>query len=338
MMSNESKGDLRVAQFGLGPIGVESLRLLADKPWAEVVGGVDIDPAKQGRTLGELVGDDRLGEAPVVSSFDALVERVGRVDVVLHTAGSRAASSIEQITPMVERGVNVASTCEELLFPWVRAPKLADELDALCKSHDARVVGTGVNPGFVMDLMPVLITGVNRRVEGVWAKRVVDATTRRGPLQKKVGSGMAPEAFVALFEQQKAGHAGFKESAALIANAFGWPWDDLEETLDPVIADRPIRTPHVSVEPGQVRGLHQVVKARVEGEVRIELDLTMACEEPDPTDRIVIRGDPPLDVTFNGGVAGDTATVAAVVNAARRLDDCSPGLKLMTDLPAPRHG
>lgn len=337
-LRNPNPAKLRVAQFGLGPIGVASLKLLIDKPWAEVVGAVDIDPAKAGRDLGEVTEDPRFRGAPVTETFDELFDRVGGLDVVLHTAGSRAEASIRQIEPMAKRGVHAASTCEELLFPWLRAPEAADRLQDICSGHGARVVGTGVNPGFVMDLLPVVNTGVSLRVDSVYAERVVDATTRRGPLQKKIGSGLPPEEFQRLFQQQKAGHAGFKESVALIAHALNWPWDDLEETLEPVVADHVIETPHVRVEPGQTRGLHQVCTGKVDGVVKVHLDLIMALEAEDPHDTVRLAGDPPLECRYHGGVAGDKATVAALVNAARRLADAPAGLLLMTDLPAPKHG
>ncbi|MEM7683150.1 MAG: dihydrodipicolinate reductase [Planctomycetota bacterium] len=334
----ESSSPVRIAQFGLGPIGVESVRLAATRPWAKIVGGVDIDPAKVGKTLGELLGDPALHHAKVYESFDALCDALGEEapQIVLHTAGSSAKASLEQMAPMIRRGVHVASTCEQLLFPALRAPEEAREAHRLCLEHHARVVGTGVNPGFVMDVVPVQAMAVSHQVDGVHVKRVVDASTRRQPLQKKVGSGMAPAEFQSLFEQGKAGHAGFKESAALICHAMGWPTSDLRERLEPVVADAVIQTDHFRVEPGQVRGLHQTCEAW-DGDIkRVDLDLTMALAEPEPHDRVVIHGDPPLDLLFQGGVPGDTATVAALLSAAVRLPACAPGLLLMTDLPAPR--
>src|SRR5687767_6049119 len=143
---------IKVAQFGLGPIGIESIKLAAEKDWIEVVGGIDIDPAKLGKTLGEITGVEALASARVYQTFEALAEK-NKPDVVLHTAGSKADVAIAQIKPMAERGVSVVSSCEELLVPKFRAPRLAEELDALCKKSGARVLGTGVNPGFVMDLL-----------------------------------------------------------------------------------------------------------------------------------------------------------------------------------------
>src|SRR3954454_22075615 len=162
---------IKVAQFGLGPIGIESVKLAAEKSWIEVVGGIDIDPSKIGKTLGEVTGVAALSSAKVYKSFDELYE-VAKPQVVLHTAGSKADVSIQQIKPMAERGVSVVSSCEELLVPKFRAAQLADELDALCKKTGARVLGTGVNPGFVMDVRAVCMTAFSRTVEHIYAQRV----------------------------------------------------------------------------------------------------------------------------------------------------------------------
>ena len=179
---------IKVAQFGLGPIGIESLKLAADQAWLEVVGGVDIDPAKVGKSLGELTGVARLGSATVYNSLAALFAAQGQPDVILHTAGSSAAASFEQVKPALERGVSVASTCEELIFPALKTPQVAAEYDSLCRRTGARVTGTGVNPGFVMDVLPICLTGVSREVTSIYVERVVNASTRRQPLQAKIGS------------------------------------------------------------------------------------------------------------------------------------------------------
>jgi 4-hydroxy-tetrahydrodipicolinate reductase len=168
---------IKVAQFGLGPIGIESLKLAATQSWLEIVGGVDIDPAKIGRSLAELTGVPTLGGALVYSSLSELFAGV-KPDVILHTAGSSAAASFAQVRPALEAGVSVASTCEELIFPALKTPELTAEYDALCRRTGARVVGTGVNPGFVMDVLPITLTGVSRRVDSIYVERVVNAATR----------------------------------------------------------------------------------------------------------------------------------------------------------------
>jgi 4-hydroxy-tetrahydrodipicolinate reductase len=329
------KMKIKIAQLGLGPIGMETLKLAATKEWAEVVGGVDIDPAKTGKDLGLLTGLRALRNHLVWGSLEELLAHA-QPQVIFHTSVSRFKDAFDQIEPMARRGISVVSSCEELLFPALREPELAAKLDRICRKAGARVVGTGVNPGFVMDLLPICLTGVSRNVRAIHVQRVVDASTRRAPLQKKIGSGLPPAEFRRLFKQGKAGHAGLKESLALIAHCLGWPVKNILETGDAVVADHDIRTQHLAVKKGQTCGLHQHATAMVDGRVCLTLDLRMYLDAPDPHDAVRIEGDPPLDVVINGGVAGDQATVAALVNTAPRLLNAPPGLLLVTDLPVPR--
>lgn len=325
---------VRIGQFGVGPIGLSAIRLAAKKSWAEVVGAVDIDPEKVGKSLGQLTGLTELNDRYVYGSFEELW---GKTDpqAMLHTAGSNAETSIGEIAPMAQRGLAVASSCEQLLYPRLRAPDAAHRLDLLCRDCGAKVVGTGVNPGFVMDVLPVCLSGVTTNVSGVFAERVVNASTRRRPLQQKIGSGMDPEEFRQKFADGAAGHAGFRESAALIAHCFDWPIDKIAETCEPVVADRPIVTEYFDVPPGKTCGLHQRVTVVSNGVQRIELDLKMYLDAEDPHDAVRIDGEPPIEALVKGGVAGDEATVAALVNSVPRLLRSSPGLLLMTELPVP---
>ncbi|HEX8523439.1 MAG TPA: hypothetical protein VF669_14395 [Tepidisphaeraceae bacterium] len=325
---------IKVAQFGLGPIGIEAVKLAGEKAWIEVVGGVDIDPAKVGKTLGDVTGDARLSRGKVYKTFEELAEK-SKPDVVLHTAGSKAAGAIEQIRPMAERGVSVVSSCEELLVPKFRAPELAEELDALCRKTGARVLGTGVNPGFVMDVLPVCMTGVSRTVEHIYVQRVVNATTRRMPLQKKIGSGMEPDEMRRLFAEGKAGHAGFLESLALIGHAMGWAFTETYELFEPVVAPYDIATKFFSVKKGQCCGIHQQVVGKVGNVQRVHMDLKMYLDARDPHDLVKITGEPPLEVRINGGVAGDSATVASLVNAIPRVLKAPAGVLMMTDVAVP---
>jgi 2,4-diaminopentanoate dehydrogenase len=328
---------IRVAQLGLGPIGLETLKLAATKPWAEVVGALEIDPAKCGRDLGELTGLESLRGAKVYARGDELL-KVGKPDVILHTSVSKFAEAFEQIVPLVEHGVNVVSSCEELVFPQLREPKLAAQLDDLCRAHRARVVGAGVNPGFVMDLLPLCLTSVVCGIRAIHIERVVNASTRRGPLQKKIGAGLAPEQFRPLLERGNAGHAGLRESLGLMAHGLSWQIDRLAEKADVIIADHPIRTRHFAVEPGQVCGIRQRVEATTRDSIVLTLGIQMCLDAIDPHDSIRVDGNPPLNVRIEGGIAGDEATVASLVNTIPRLLQASPGLRLLTDLALPRMG
>ena len=326
---------MKIAQFGLGPIGIETLKLTATKPWAQIIGGIDIDPAKIGKSLAELTGISALANARVYRSLDDLLTAAGKPDVIFHTSVSKIKAACDQIEPMARHGISVVSSCEELLFPSLRDPLVAAQLDATCKQFGARVLGTGVNPGFVMDVLPVCLTGVCRSVKAVHVQRVVNAATRRGPLQKKIGSGLPPAEFEKLFAEGKAGHAGLKESAALIAHCLGWKISKLTETCKAMVAHHDITTPHVAVKAGQTCGLHQRGEVTVDGEIKITLDLKMYLEAPNPHDSCQIDGEPALQMTIATGVAGDSATVSSVVNAAPRILKAPPGLLLMTDIAVP---
>ncbi len=325
---------IKIAQFGLGPIGIETLKLAATKPWVEIVGGIDIDPDKIGKRLSEITGDPSIRDARVHRSLDDLLAKV-KPDVIFHTAVSRVSAAFSQVAPMVRRGINVVSSCEELLFPQLREPELAVKLDKACKDGGARLLGTGVNPGFVMDVLPVCLTGMCRHVTAVHVQRVVNAATRRGPLQKKIGSGLAPAEFERLFNEGRAGHAGLQESAALIAHCLGWKLSELTETGRAMVASHDLRTRFVEVKKGQCCGLHQTAVGKVNGAIRLTLDIKMYLDAPNPHDACQIEGEPPLNLVINGGVAGDGATVAALVNAAPRILKAPPGLLLMTDIGTP---
>ncbi len=326
---------IKVIQFGLGPIGIESLKLAAEQAWLEVIGGVDIDPAKAGKTLGELTGVESLKGARTFPSLEALFAAVGTPDVVLHTAGSSAAASFAQMKPALERGISVASTCEELIFPALKTPDLAKDYDALCRQSGARIAGTGVNPGFVMDILPICLTGVSREVRSIYVERVVNASTRRQPLQAKIGSGQNPDDFKAKFAAGKAGHAGFQQSVALLAHAMGWKLDEIRESCEPVVATSRVITKFFDVAPGQSLGIHQKCIGLSGGETKIKLDLQMYLDASLPHDAIVVRGRPELNLVLNGGVAGDDATVAALINIVPRLLEGKPGVRLMTELAVP---
>ena len=326
---------IKVAQFGLGPIGVEALKLAAAQPWIELVGAVDNDPAKAGRPLTEITGLAQLDGLRVSRDLEELF-RETPPELILHTASSSAAKTLAQMRPALEFGVSVASTCEELIFPALKVPQLVKEYDGLCRHTGARVVATGVNPGFVMDVLPICVTAVSRTVEKIEVTRVVNASTRRQPLQAKIGSGQNPAEFREKLIDGRAGHAALRESLALVAHAMGWSLDSVTEVGEPVVAEREIGTRFFQVRAGEVCGIHQRAVGLLGGVEKITLDLRMYLDAPNPHDRVVVAGRPPLDVVVHGGVAGDDATIAALINIVPRLLAAAPGLHLPTDLALPR--
>jgi 4-hydroxy-tetrahydrodipicolinate reductase len=307
----------RVIVFGLGPIGVGIAQLALERGH-HLVGAVDADPQKAGRPLSDLVPD--AAAAPIERTAEPFLH--GGVDVVLHSTQSRMTQVVPQLVPLLEAGLAVISTCEELAYPWHHHPAEAAHLDAVAKAHGARLVGLGVNPGFVMDTLPVMLTAPCRTVRRISVERTVDAGQRRVPLQRKVGVGMTVEEFTRGVAQGTMGHVGLPQSVAMIAAVMGWALDEIQESIEPEVDAR-----------RAVRGLHQVCRGMRDGEAVVTLDLTMATGVPHPRDRIRIDGVPVLEMVIDGGIHGDVATWSIAVNAIPAVLASAPGLRVATDLP-----
>ena len=323
---------MRVVQYGVGPIGASIARLMRQKAALEIVGAIDSDPAKAGRDLGEVVGAK---DAPwgVLVSADARAVLEKPVDAVLHSTSSYLASVMEQLLGCVAAGCCVVSTCEELAYPWRKHPELSAKLDAAAKEEGVALVGTGVNPGFVMDKLVLTLSAVAQRVDSARAVRVVDASKRRLPLQKKIGAGMTPEEFRAQVAAGVIKHHGLPESIAMVADGLGFALDDISETIEPVIADAAVKTEFLEVQPGQVAGVHQIARGSAKGDVKVYMELRMYVGAKEPADSVELKGEPNLSLVIPGGTHGDVATAAVVVNAIPQILAASAGLRTGRDLP-----
>lgn len=326
---------IKVAQFGLGWIGTETLKLAAQQPWLEVVGTVDFAPDLVGRPLTELTGLGQLDGLKVVPDLDALF-RETPPELILHTASSSVAATLAQMRPALEFGVSVVSSCEQLVFPALKEPALAKEYDALCRHTGARITAAGAQLGFVMDVLPIMLTGANRRVDGVVVERVVDASTERRSWQTKIGVVQSREAFQGMLQSGRVGHAGLSESAALVAHAMGWTLDSLTEIVEPVLATRDITTGIVTVPAGSVCGVHQRAVGVSEGRERVVLDFTCTLDARDARNRVEVRGHPSLDLALKTEGGSDDAAVASLINTVPRLMSAAPGVRLATELSLPK--
>ncbi|RMF57934.1 MAG: dihydrodipicolinate reductase [Bacteroidetes bacterium] len=322
---------IRVLQYGLGPIGCAVARLAASRDGLELVGGVDIDPAKVGRDVGEVAGLPAPLGVPVARTLGEALARTD-ADVVLHTTSSYFDLFKPQILEILEAGLDVVSTAEELSFPWRDHRAEAEEIDAAARKAGKTVLGTGVNPGFLMDTLPLALSGICQEVRHVAVTRVINASTRRGPFQKKIGAGMSVATFREKMAAGRMGHVGLPESMAMLFDTLGRTLVRYEDGVEPVVAEAPVATEHVRVEAGQVRGLRQVARGYTdEGEFAV-LTFIAALGEEDDGDTIRLTGRPDLEVRLRG-TNGDLSTVAIAVNAVRRVHEASPGLKTMRDLP-----
>ncbi len=322
--------EIRVIQYGLGPIGCMMARHVLERPGLKLVGGVDVDPNKVGKDLGQVVGAERdLGIKVAAKIAD--LKKV-KFDVVLHTTNSYFDLFKPQIVEILKAGYDVVSTSEEMSFPWLAHAKDAKAIDAAAKRAGKTVLATGVNPGFLMDSLPLNLTAICQRVDRIDVTRLMNASQRRGPFQKKIGSGMTVEAFNKEMAKGRMGHVGLTESVGMVFDTLGKKLVKFETTVEPVVADKPVKTDYFDVQPGFVRGLKQVARANSpEGEF-MTLTFIAALDEPDQHDLVKITGKPNLEVRLTG-TNGDIATIAIAVNAVKRVFKGKPGLMTMRDLP-----
>src|SRR3954467_3267236 len=333
--------------MGLGAIGRAIARCALQKAELEIVAAIDLDPSRVGRKLSEVV--DAPAPDVVIGSDAAAEMRKAQGGVLLHATGSRLDQVEGELAQALTAGLSVVSTCEELSYPWLRHPEIAERLDRLARRRTLAILGTGVNPGFVMDRLPATLGAVCGRVDRVRVTRVVDSRTRRKQLQPKTGGGrneegvdrgggegMSEGGLDRGVEEGALGHVGLMESAALAALGVGLEVDEVDESIDPVEAAEDMQGAGFRVPKGGIVGIQQVARAFHDGREVANLDLTIALGAPEPRDEIELEGDPGIRVLIPGGTPGDKATAWTVVHAAPLVVGSEPGLISVLDLPAGR--
>src|SRR5712675_2879659 len=252
----------------------------------------------------------------------------------MHSTSSSLAKVMGQLLACLEAESCVVSTCEELSYPFRTYPDLAAKLDAEAKDWGVALVGTGVNPGFVMDKLVVTLAAVSQRIEHAKAVRIVDASKRRLPLQKKIGAGMSLEEFRAQVAAGVIKHVGLPESVAMVADSLNLPVQEITETVEPVVAHERVQTEYLAVEQGQAAGVHQIARGlSKDGKELVYLELQMYVDAKDPADTITLTGHPNISLTIPGGSHGDIATASVVVNSIPVILDAPAGLRTAKDLP-----
>jgi 4-hydroxy-tetrahydrodipicolinate reductase len=322
---------MRILHIGLGPLGKKLVHDLYDRSLGELVGAIDVSSEVAGRKVSSVVKGTRCA-LPVLPSLERF-RGWSSVDCAIVTTSSALERCEPTFRALLERGLPVVSTCEELVWPWLRRPDLAASLDRLAKKKGGRLLGTGVNPGFVMDALPLFSTAVCRSVDSLHVWRIQDASSRRIPFQQKIGVGLDEREFLARVHAGTLRHVGLGESLHLLAHRLGWTIDHWDEELSFVPAARALASGIGRVARGAGAGVRQVAHG-FEGErLRIVLEFQAASGQADPHDRVLVRGEPELDLRVEGGIHGDVATSAITLNAAAVLPSAVPGLHDMSSVP-----
>ncbi len=323
---------IRVVHVGLGQIGRVIARRASESDRFRPVGAIDPSPELVGRTLDDVCGDG-LPALPIRARVAELGED-GNGAVALHAVGSHVQEIGPQIVELVEAGLHVVTTAEELIWPFDGNPAMAERIDEVARRCDRTVVAAGVNPGVLMDRLPAFVSSLCVRVDSIRIHRLVDLSRRRPALRRKMGVGDSAESVRERIAAGAIGHVGLRESLQYLASALQWKIGPISERLEPVVADREVARGDERVPAGAVLGLDHEAHAEDEGGRSLSLHLVMRLDASDPTDEISISGDPPLHVRFIGGVDGDVATVATVLNGARFAVEAPAGLIAKMPMPA----
>lgn len=327
-MASGASARPRVVFYGLGTIGRGALKLALETGAVTPVAGVDPRKDLLGKDLGELVDMKKLGIPIAATLAEAMDGR--EADAAIHTTESRVVLVSKQIRELVDEGLSVVTSCEEMIFPWHAAAKEADSLDKRAKERGVCVYGAGVNPGFVMDRLPVAALHATTRVSKVRVRRVVDSLSRRPQLRAKTGAGMSAEEFAKLVQAGRMGHVGLVESALFVARALeGLGHGGVEKVdgvTEPALAAADIAAPEGRIAKGRVAGVHQTCTVTLKDGCVVLLDLTIAAGAEAPGDAVQIDGDPPVRFEIQGGMAGDVATASSLLNGVSLALHRPPGI------------
>ena len=330
------KGPIRVLHFGLGPIGTAILRQVAERRGFRIVGAVDIDPAKVGRDLGEVGGLGRSLRMKVSDDARKAI-KASKPDVVVLCTQSSLKKVMPQMETILKLKVPIVSTTEELAYPTRSNLKYARALHDMAKKAKVAVLGTGVNPGFTMDALPITLTGVCERVESIRVDRIQDARVRRLPFQQKIGAGLTREQFQKKVDEGTVRHVGLAESVSMIADAMGWRLERITDEIQPKMATETVASEFLAVDPGYVCGIVQDGVGYRDSQPVITLHMEAYLGAPESFDAVEIAGSPALKMKIAGGVHGDVATASITVNSIPKILEVAPGLHTMRDMPIPSY-
>jgi 2,4-diaminopentanoate dehydrogenase len=332
---------VNVILWGLGFMGQGMGKMILKKQGFKIVGAIDIDPNKVGKKLYDVLGVDKTEDNDVVIAGDPdEIIKEGAADIVMIATASFTKVVYPQIMKIVKNGINVITTAEEMSYPKALDPDLAKNMDKAAKEHNAVILGTGINPGFVMDYLVIALTGVCEEVDRIKVSRVNDLACFGKAVMEEQGIGLTKEQFVKGVEEDTiAGHVGFIQSFGMFEEAFNMKFDRIKQTKEPIITNVARATDLVDVNAGDVAGCKQMGYGYVGDEVFVEMahpqQVKPEMENQGTGDYITIEGTPSINLANTPEIAGGIGTYAICVNMIPHVLNAAPGLKTMLDLPIP---
>ncbi|MGE0823798.1 MAG: 2,4-diaminopentanoate dehydrogenase [Candidatus Binatia bacterium] len=330
---------IRVLVLGTGQMGAGIARLVLQKPGLELVGAYGRRAERAGMDLGQAIGLDHNLGIPISNELGPVVEQA-KPCVAIQATCSHLTDAAPEIALLVRQRVPVISIAEEMAYPACVSPALVADLQQLAIAYQVAVLGTGINPGFVLDLLVLTLTGVCTDIRSITATRINDLSPYGPSVLRSQGIGLTPEAFrTGVQTGSVVGHVGFPQSISMIARALGWEIDRIEETREPIVSAIRRETPFVTVEPGQVAGCAHSAVAYRHGMPVITLIHPQQIHPQhagiETGDSIEILGTPTIKISGSPEIPGGQGTVALAVNMIPHVLNAEPGLYNMADVPVP---
>eukprot|EP00792_Barthelona_sp_PAP020_P013831 TRINITY_DN9366_c0_g1_i1.p1 TRINITY_DN9366_c0_g1~~TRINITY_DN9366_c0_g1_i1.p1 ORF type:complete len:351 (+),score=59.06 TRINITY_DN9366_c0_g1_i1:15-1067(+) len=335
--------NVKVAIWGFGAMGGGMAEMLLTKEGVDIVGVCDLHPERVGKSIFEVLGVERGDRNDVVISddIDNVLDNNGKIDLCLCATDSFTKKAFPRLKKVLEKGINVISTAEEMAYPQAQNPDLAEELDRVAKENGVSILGTGINPGLIMDLLVVTMTGCMTNLEHVEAKRVNSLSPFGPAVMEEQGVGITVDTFNAgVADGSLAGHVGFEESIRMIGDAVGWEVEKMETQMAPIVTDVDRKSPYGFAAAGNVAGVNMTGQGFVNGQVLIDMIHPQQIEPEqvgiNTGDYVTLKGSPEVNLHITPEVEGGLGTIAMCVNMIPQVINAHPGLKTMLDLPVPR--
>ncbi len=330
---------VKVVVWGTGQMGTGIIKLVLEKEGMELAGVVSARSEREGADVGSIIGAQKPMGLAVSTDAKGLLAKI-RPDVVLHATTSRVADAFPELEIALGAGANVISIAEEMSFPRCGSPELSDAIDALARKNKVSILGTGINPGFVLDLLVIALTGVCFRVDSITARRVNDLSPYGPSVLRTQGVGITPEQFhKGVADGSVVGHFGFPESISMIARSLGWEIERIEQTREPIVSQVARKTPFVTITPGLTAGCKHTGIGYMKGKPVITLihpqQVHPGLADVTTGDYIEIAGHPKVSFSGSPEIPGGVGTEALAVNMIPQIINAAPGLYSMADLPVP---
>ncbi|HPQ46398.1 MAG TPA: 2,4-diaminopentanoate dehydrogenase [Clostridia bacterium] len=332
--------NIQIAIWGFGAMGAGMARMISKKTGVDVAAVCDLHPARIGRSAGEVLGINKWKDVIIEDSIEKALDGKD-IDLCLLATDSFTRGAFPKMETILEKGINIITTAEEMAYPRAGEPELAKRLDEIAKANGVTVLGTGINPGLIMDLLVICLTGCMEEVIHIEAKRVNSLSPFGETVMEEQGVGITEEEFNDRVAHGKlAGHVGFNESINMIADAIGWKVDEFRQQMKPILTTVDRKSPHGFAPAGNLAGINMTGQGYIDGEVKIDMihpqQIEPEMEGTHTGDYITLAGNPPVNMAITPEVDGGIGTIAMCVNMIPHVMNAKPGLKTMIDLPVPR--